>query len=102
MARLDMKLEHGQSVDVAQAKFEASVAEAVERYGSWIARLDWSDDRHCATATGTGYEVRLWYDERFVHVQGQVPLAWKLFEGAIRSRIRKAIDRPLASPKAGA
>lgn len=101
MARLDLKVEHGQPSDVAQAKFEAGVTAALERYGSWIGRVDWSDDRHCATASGAGYEVRLWYDDRFVHIQGQVPLAWKLFEGAIRSRILKVIDRPLASPKAG-
>ena len=102
MARLDLKMEHGQSMDIAQAKLEAGVTVAMERYGSWIARLDWSEDRHCATVSGTGYEVRLWYDEQFVHMQGRVPLAWKLFEGAIQSRIRKVIDQPLASPRAGA
>lgn len=102
MARLDLKLEHGQSMDVAQAKLEAGVAAAMERYGSWIGRLDWSEDRHCATVSGAGYEVRLWYDEQFVHAQGHVPLAWKLFEPAIKAHIRKVIDRPLASPRAGA
>ncbi len=95
MARLDLTVEHGQPLDVAQAKFEEGIAEAMARYGSWVGRLDWSDDQHSATVSGSGYEVRLWYDEQFLHAQGHVPLAWKLFEGAIRSQIRKVIDRPL-------
>ena len=67
-------------MDVAQAKLEAGIAEAMARFGSWVGRVDWSDDRHSATIAGSGYEVRLWYDEHFVHMQGHVPLAWKLFQ----------------------
>ncbi len=95
MARLHLALEHDHPLDVAQAKFEAGISEALERYGSWVDRVDWSEDRHSATVSGSGYQVRLWYDERLFHAQGQIPLAWKVFEGAIRHHIRKVIDRPL-------
>jgi hypothetical protein len=95
MARLNLEFEHDQPLDVAQAKFEAGISEALSRYGSWVHRVDWSEDRHAATVFGSGYEVRLWFDERFFHAQGHIPLAWKLFEGAIRHHIRKVIDRPL-------
>jgi hypothetical protein len=95
MARLNLALEHDQPLDVAQAKFEAGISEALSRYGSRVDRLDWSEDRQSATVAGSGYEVRLWYDERFFHAQGHIPLAWKIFEGAIRHHIRKLIDRPL-------
>ena len=94
MARLNLSVEHDQPMEVAQAKLEAGIAEAMVRYGSWVGRVDWSDDRRWATIAGSGYEVRLWYDEHFVHAQGHVPLAWKLFEGAVRHQIRKVIERP--------
>jgi hypothetical protein len=95
MARLDFRLEHQQPIDEAQAKFEAGIDEAVSRFGSWIGRVDWSEDGQAATISGSGYEVRLWYDERFLHVQGHVPLAWKVFEGAVRHYIREMIARPV-------
>jgi hypothetical protein len=95
MARLDFKLEHHQPIDAAQARFEAGIDEAVSRYRSWIDRVEWSEDGQAATIAGSGYEVRLWYDEHWLHVQGHVPLAWKLFEGAVRHRIREMIARPV-------
>jgi hypothetical protein len=95
MARLDLSVEHDQPMDVAQAKLEAGIAEAMSRFGSWIGRLDWSEDRRSAMVSGSGYEVRLWYDEHAFHAQGQIPLAWKLFEGKVRNQIRKMVERPL-------
>jgi hypothetical protein len=95
MARLDLSVEHDQPMDVAQTKLEAGIAEAMSRFGSRIRRVDWAEDRHSATVTGSGYEVRLWYDEHAFHARGHVPLAWKLFEGAVRHHIRKVIERPL-------
>lgn len=95
MARLELSIEHGQPMEVAQAKLEAGIDEALSRFGSWVGQVDWSEDRQSATISGSGYEVRLWYDHRFFHARGHVPLAWKLFEGAVRHHIRKVIDRPL-------
>ena len=95
MARLDLSIEHGQSPEAARAKFEAGINEAASRYGSWIGRLDWTEDRDAAVVSGSGYEVRLWFDDRFLHAQGQIPLAWKLLEPAVRHQIRKVIERPL-------
>jgi Putative polyhydroxyalkanoic acid system protein (PHA_gran_rgn) len=95
MARLNLAVEHDLPMDQAQAKFEAGIDEAMSRYGSWVGRLDWSDDRQSVRVTGSGYDVRLWYDERLFHAQGHIPLAWKLFVGALRHQIRKVIERPL-------
>jgi hypothetical protein len=94
MARVNFRLEHHQPMEGAQARFESGIDEAVSRYGSWIGRVDRSEDGQAATISGSGFEVRLWYDERFLHVQGHVPLAWKLFEGTVRHRIREMITRP--------
>jgi hypothetical protein len=97
MARLNITIEHHQSPEVAQAKFEAAILEAQSRHPGWIHRIDWADDGHSATITGSGFEVQCWYDERDLHVQGSIPLTWKLFEGAIRKHIKSDIERSLAT-----
>jgi hypothetical protein len=95
MARLNLSMEHDQPMDMAQAKLEAGIDDAISRYGSRIGQVDWSEDRRSATISGSGFKVRVWYDERFFHAQGRIPLAWKLLEGVVRHHIRNLIDRPL-------
>jgi len=94
MAQLNLAIAHGQPLEDAAVRFQAGILEAQNRFGTWIRQVDWSDDRRAATLSGPGYEVRLWFDERDVHAQGRVPLAWKLFEGAMRSYVRRLIERP--------
>lgn len=94
MAHLNLSVEHHQPMDVARAKFEAGIAEAMSHFGSMVGRLHWADDHQSATVTGAGYEVRLWFDDRHFHAQGRIPWPWKLFEGAVRHHIRKIIERP--------
>ncbi len=94
MARLNISVEHRQTPEAAQAKFEAGIEEAIGRFGSWIEEVDWSEDRQTATIRGAGYEVRLWYDERHLHASGQIPLAWKLIEPAVRGHIQRMITGP--------
>ena len=94
MAQLNISIPHGQSVELAQVRFEAAIHEAQARFSGWIGQVEWSVDRRSATVSGSHYKLTFWYDERDVHAQGSIPLAWKLFEGAMRSHIKKAIDRP--------
>ena len=93
MARLDIAIEHRQPMDLAQAKFETAIREAEAKFGSWVGRVDWSDDRRSATVSGSNYNVKVWYDERDVHAQGTIPMAWKLLEGVVRGQMKKIIDR---------
>jgi hypothetical protein len=95
MARLSITIAHGLPPDVAQATFDAAVDETRKRYGRWFDRLDWTRDGHSATVVGAGFEVRCWCDERDLHVEGSVPLTWKLLESALRGKIKREIDRTL-------
>ena len=69
--------------------------ELQSRFPDRIERVVWADDGRVATLTGSGYEVRCWYDERHLHIQGSIPLAWKLVEGVVRNRIKHDIDRAI-------
>jgi hypothetical protein len=100
MARLDISFEHGQRPEVAEAKFQAAIRQAEARFGAWIQRVEWAENGRAATLTGSGFEVRCWYDERELHIQGSIPLAWKLLEGVIQSHIKRDIDRELTAQHA--
>jgi hypothetical protein len=95
MARLNMSFAHGQSPEAAQTKFQTAIHEIHTRFPNWIERVEWADDKRSATLSGSGYEIRCWHDDRDLHVQGTIPLAWKLLEGAIRSHIKHDIQRAL-------
>ncbi len=95
MAHLDITIEHGQPPEVASAKFRAAILDIKSRLQGWIRQVNWAEDGHSATLVGPGYEIRCWYDERDLHVRGSIPFAWKLFEGAIRNRIKADINRAL-------
>jgi Putative polyhydroxyalkanoic acid system protein (PHA_gran_rgn) len=93
MAHLDITIPHDHPDEVAQAKLGLAVREFQARYSSLIRELEWADDGRSATISGAGFKVRCWYDEHEVHVKGTIPLAWKLFEGAIRGHIKSDIER---------
>jgi len=95
VAKLDLTIEHGQSREVAKAKFKAAIDEAQTRFRDWFDRIERTDNDESATFTGSGFTVRCWFDERFVHVQGTIPLWLKLLEGTIRSQIDHDIHRQL-------
>jgi hypothetical protein len=97
MARLRITVAHGLPPEAAQTQFRATVFEAQTRYPGWIDKLDWTEDGHSVTVAGSRFLVRCWCDERDFHIDGTIPLAWKLFEGAIRSTIQRVIDRMLVT-----
>ena len=95
MAHLSLVFEHGQSPEVAKEKFLAAIREIHSRFRGSIQRLEWAEDGRAATLAGPGYEVRCWYDERDLHIDGSIPLAWKLLEVAIRSQVNRHLHRML-------
>jgi hypothetical protein len=82
MAQLDMAVEQGQTLE----NFEKAVAAARTEYGTWIRRMDWSPDQTAITAitaAGTGFDVRLSYDDRKVYACGSIPMALKRLDRII-------------------
>jgi hypothetical protein len=92
MARLSIVVAHGLPPEAAQPRFRAAVFEARNRYLNWIDTLNWTEDGHTATVAGPGFEVRCWCDERDLHVEGSIPLGWKLFESVLRTKIKHHVD----------
>jgi len=91
MAKLNLALDHGQTLAEARVKFERAISAAQDRFVTWIQRADWSEDRGSVRMTGPGFDVELSYDDQKVYARGTVPLAFKLMEGSIKSFITQAL-----------
>jgi hypothetical protein len=91
MAKVNMAIAHGQTLETAQANFERAISAAQTRFGKHIHRVDWSPDRDSVQMVGPGFDVVLSYDEHKVHVRGTVPFAFKLMEVPIRAFITEAL-----------
>ena len=91
MAQLDMAVEHGQTAEAARENFEKAIAAAQSQYGRWVRRLEWSPDRTAVNVAGTGFDVRLSYDDRKVYARGTIPMAVKLLEAPIKAFIARAL-----------
>ena len=94
MAALNLSVKHGQSFEVARANFEKGITRAAAKYGSYIQRIDWSDDRSEARLNGSGCDVRLTVDAEAVHATGQVPFYFKMFEGRVKQFVQEALASP--------
>jgi hypothetical protein len=91
MAQFDIAVEHGQTAEAARANFEKAIAAAQSQYGSWIQRLEWAPDRTSIGVAGTGFDVRLSYDDRNVYARGTIPIAVKWLEGPIRAFLARSL-----------
>jgi hypothetical protein len=91
MARLDMTVEHGQTAEGARANFEKAIGAAHAHYGRWIQKVEWSPDRTAVNVSGTGFDVRLSFDERKVYARGTIPMAAKLLEAPIKVFLARAL-----------
>src|SRR5271166_859344 len=70
MAKLDIALDHGQTPQAAQTNFEHAIAAALDRFGIWIRRADWSAARDSVRMVGPGFDVELSYDDQKVYARG--------------------------------
>jgi len=91
MAKLNMTFDHGQTPAKAQANFERSIEAAVDRYGKWIHRADWSTDRKSVKMAGQGFDVELSCDDQKVYARGTVPLAFRLMEVPVKAFIKQVL-----------
>jgi hypothetical protein len=91
MARVNLAIEHGQTLEAARAKFEQTIATVQTRFGKWVHNIKWSEDRSSVQLAGTGFEVDLTYDDTNVYIRGKVPIAFKLMERPVKAFIAQAL-----------
>ncbi len=91
MAQLNMSFKHGRGWDEARANFQSAIERARADHERWIHAVEWSDDRTSAALSGPSYRVVLVVDPTHVRATGQVPLAIKLLEPAVRRYVERIL-----------
>jgi hypothetical protein len=91
MAKLNIAVDHGRNPAAARTNFERAISTAQHRFGKYIHRALWSEDRSSVRMAGPGFDVELSHDDKKVYANGTVPLAFKLMEGPIKAFITQAL-----------
>ncbi len=53
--------------------------------------MDWSPDRTAVSVAGTGFDVRLSYDDRKVYARSTILMALERLDGPIRPFLARAL-----------
>ena len=94
MPAVSMSFEHGQTPDVARARFREGIDRAKASFGMWVRQVDWSEDHSSAHLTGPGFALDMTVDDRHVHVKGGVPIPPIMLEGPVRRFLQQTFKSP--------
>jgi hypothetical protein len=92
MSTVSFSFEHRQPLAEARERLKRSVAALDQQAGFLVHRIAWLDDGSRAVLSGTGFEVRVWVDERAVHVEGDVPPWLKMLAHSPLARLRNVLE----------
>ena len=92
MSLINLSVKHGRTIDDARQKLEQSVDDVNTRFGSFVQRVDWTDDRNQVTISGTGFKIEMRVDSEAIHVIGDIPLVGKLLASPIVTGLKTAIE----------
>jgi Putative polyhydroxyalkanoic acid system protein (PHA_gran_rgn) len=93
MPLIDLTLQHGQTLDEARRRLEATVKEANAQFGSMIQRVEWAADRNRVKLDGIGFWVEMSVDAQALHAMGDIPILGRLLGGPMTSGLRQIIER---------
>jgi len=93
MPKVNLQFEHGQTYENALINFEKGISEARSRFGTFIRRLEWAEDRTKARLSGPGFEVDLRLDKSMVFVTGHIPIPIGFLEGPIKRFLARALNK---------
>ncbi|WP_435011691.1 polyhydroxyalkanoic acid system family protein [Tundrisphaera lichenicola] len=95
MSLIEVKIEHGQTFEVAQERLSRAVGEIEAKFGSMIRRVEWSTNRESVRLEGPGVRIELRIDDHLVHVSGDIPLLAGLFGS---SRLKQILESSFKKP----
>jgi hypothetical protein len=93
MPLIDLTLQHGQTLNEARRRLEATVKEATTQFGSMIQRVEWAADRNRVKLDGIGFWVEMSVDAHVLHAMGDIPILGRLLGGSMTAGLRQIIER---------
>jgi hypothetical protein len=90
---IDLRFEHGQTVDEARRRLHSAVDEVHRQFGSTIRSATWSPDRDRVKLEGVGFWVEMAVDAHTLHAKGDIVLLGRLLGGQMRAGLNRILER---------
>jgi len=87
-----LTVQHGRDLPEARQRLEMAVAEIHARFGTFVQRTEWSEDRNLVKMFGPGMEVEIRVDDRDVHFTGDMPILGKLLGSPLLKGLKGVIE----------
>ena len=92
MSLINLSVKHGRTIEEARQKLELAVDDVSTKFGSFVQRVEWTDDHNQVTISGIGFKVEMHVDSEAVHVIGDIPLVGKLLASPIVTGLKSALE----------
>src|SRR5688572_3151497 len=93
MALIDVSIRHGQTQDEARGRLEHAVKEVTGKFGVFLHKTDWSEDRNRVTLTGPGMRIEMRVDADLVYVSGDLPILGGLLGSKLATGVRAILQK---------
>ncbi len=92
MPLVSLTIQHGRTLEDARGQLEKAASEVQSRFGAFVQRTEWSEDRSRVTFFAPGTEVELRVDAQNVYVTGDVPLLGKLLGKPFTQGLKRIVE----------
>jgi hypothetical protein len=93
MPLIDLRLQHGQTLEEARRRLEIAVSEVNARFGSMIRRAEWAADRSRVKLDGVGFWLEMSVDAQILHATGDIPILGRLLGSPLISSLKQIVER---------
>jgi len=93
MPLIDLTFQHGQTLEEASRRLEATVDQVSGQFRALVRRVDWAADRKRVKLAGVGFWIEMWVDAQAVHATGDVPILGGLLGGSLGSDLKKILQQ---------
>ena len=92
MSLIDLRFQHGQTIDEARRRLRRAVDEVHRQFGPAIQSETWSPDRDRVKLEGLGFWVEMAVDAHTVHAKGDIVLLGQLLGGRMRAHFDRILE----------
>jgi hypothetical protein len=93
MPLIDLRLQHGQTLEEARRRLEIAVSEVNARFRSMIRRAEWAADRSRVKLDGVGFWLEMSVDAQILHATGDIPILGRLLGSPLISSLKQIVER---------
>ncbi len=95
MATIDLQRSHSLPLDEVKDRLKKLVDDFAERRKELVSKVEWSDDRSHATASGKGFKATFRVDEREARVAVDLSLMLRPFKKKVQARLEQKLEEAL-------